>query len=574
MGEWCSHTYANVNVKYMTSRKFPFRLPFPFHPGRTRGKVAGMSTALPFPIASFGALALAAVMTCPSQAHAWQDDDAPAFSILAPAADAETEEAPPAELPQAERADAPAGPWLDRAAYLAARGERSEDVLRTRWRIETASLDGTPQGSEQREIVIGDGYVTEPGDEANTVQDFATGRLLTRIQSLDGPVMRNLPIVAHAHRQMNTFAYYTQGGELDEVTGPGGSLFERFWIEAAMGVRLTEVEMETSEGEDGHVTIRRFSLGSEIFGFDPDGTGSLAQAGLFRAWMRHALPVHPDALNRMPASAGIPERFSFLVFSPTSPDGRRETWTRLNTSTGSAAFPWPENVPPAPAVGYDVSDPTITRLLAAGLEAMNGPMAAAPTEATFVAASQAAQRRADPAGAYLALYQVAHHSGPCRPQSQSAVCSRMSQVTAAGLGNAEFEALMTALSDMQDDREAAIARLRTHLHREGFAGAAANMLTAQAVAAEQAANPEALPELSPLALFAASAEADPYAPLTYWHAGRYAAGRGDVESAWLLFDIAVGLPGSDALPPTREAVAMREQLRTLAPGFFGPEATR
>jgi hypothetical protein len=100
------------------------------------------------------------------------------------------------------------------------------------------------------------------------------------------------------------------------------------------------------------------------------------------------------------------------------------------------------------------------------------------------------------------------------------------------------------------------------------------MLTAQAVAAEQAANPEALPELSPLALFAASAEADPYAPLTYWHAGRYAAGRGDVESAWLLFDIAVGLPGSDALPPTREAVAMREQLRTLAPGFFGPEATR
>lgn len=579
----------------MTGGDFTGDRAFPFHPEPAHGKLVPMSTHTSF--LSVAAAMLAALTLSPSAPA--QDTPDPGFSILAPAS--ETPQNGEAEASPAPRAPAgtslappaqpgTAGPWLGREAYLALRSGSSavaipqdEDtataaglapVRRMRWRVETATLDGTPLDATQREILIGDGYVTEPGSEQNAVYDFALGRILSRIQSPGGPVMQNRPIVAHVHRQMNTFAYFTRGGELDEVTGPGGSLFERFWIEAAMGVRLSPVTMAVSESDNGHVSVRRDPLGSEIFGFDADDTGTPAEAALFKSWMRHALPIHPDALNAMPVEAGIPSRFSFLVFSPSSPDGRRETWTRLSTSAGEAAFPWPENVPAVAAEGYaDTGSPT-ARLIAAGLSALQAPTAEAPTSSTLAAASEAAQLRADYAGAYLSLYQIAHHSGPCRATSTDPACTRMAQIAAAGLGNADFEALMEALAQLPRDRLAALATLRQHLHRTGYAGGAANLLAAQALATERANTPDAMAELDPMALFAASAEADPFAPLVYWHAGRYAASQDDVESAWLLFEIALGLPGSSELPPSREASAMREQLQTLAPGFFGPITAR
>jgi len=525
---------------------------------------------------ALGALStLLAAAPCGLAQQADDPQPEPGFSILDPDAERNEAASPAAEETPAATQAAFAGPWLDREHYLLARGNRSDAVIRTRWRVETVSVEGEEIATEQREIVVGDGYATEPGSsEDRTIQDFATGRTLTRIQSLDGPVMRNTPIVAHVHRQMNTFAFYTQGGELNEVTGPGGIQFERFWIEAAMGVRLSSVDLLVEIDDEGHTGVRRSALGSEIFGFDTDNTGTREQAELFRAWMRHALAIHPDALAELDPEFGIPERFSFVVFSPSSPEGRRETWTRLNASTGEAAFPWPENVPPAPAEGYEVANPATTRLLAAGLEAMRAPAAARPTDSTFIAASQAAQRRADMAGAYLALYQSGHHSGPCQPRSARPLCSRFSQITAAGIGNTEFETLSSAMADMNDDPASALETFRTHLHRDAFAGAAAHALAAQTVAALRTTDGEAATDLDPLALFADSAEDDPHAPLTYWHAGRYAAGAGDVESAWLLFDLARALPADGPLPITQEATAMQEQLRTLAPGFFGPAEQR
>ncbi len=522
--------------------------------------------------------ALSTLLAAAPSGMAQQTDDPqpdPGFSILDPDAERDATTPPATHDTPVVMQAAIAGPWLDREHYLQARGNRSDAVIRTRWRVETVSVEGEEIGTEQREIVIGDGYATEPGSsEDRTIQDFATGRTLTRIQSLDGPVMRNTPIVAHVHRQMNTFAFYTQGGELSEVTGPGGIQFERFWIEAAMGVRLSGVDLLTEIDDEGHTGVRRSALGSEIFGFDTDNTGTREQAELFRAWMRHALAIHPDALAELDPEFGIPERFSFVVFSPSSPEGRRETWTRLNASTGEAAFPWPENVPPAPADSYEAADPATTRLLAAGLEAMRAPAAARPTDSTFIAASQAAQRRADLAGAYLALYQSGHHSGPCQPRSTRPLCSRFSQITAAGIGNAEFETLSSAMADMNEAPASALETFRAHLHRDAFAGAAAHALAAQTVAALRATDGEAASDLDPMALFADSAEDDPYAPLIYWHAGRYAAGSGDVESAWLLFDLARALPADGPLPITQEATAMQEQLRTLAAGFFGPAAQR
>ncbi|MHA6287380.1 hypothetical protein [Maricaulis sp. CAU 1757] len=547
-------------------------------------------------------LALAAPATAQDRDEAQPD---PGFSIMAPAAEASSDAEPEAaaqdtvSLPTGVRPlptgpapadtapdpsnqepiEAPAlvgsppvgGAHLDRSSYLEARGIRDASILTTRWQIERSALDGSPLDSETREIVLGDGYAFETGADG-TVHDFDLNRILSRTQTLDGTVMRNRPVVTHVHRQMNTFAYFTQGGELDEVAGPGGALFERFWIEAAMGVRLSPVDLVTTVTDDGATEVRRAELGSVVFGFTPDPSTSGAAATLFISWLRHTLPIHPDALLALDETAGLPSTFEFIVFSPSSPDGRRERWTRIETISGHASYPWPSDITAASGSAYAQSSTALASLIDIGHAALKTPQPV--NDAGFIAAADRLQAAGDLAGAYLALFQSSHVYGPCRAQTDRPSCARISQVAAAGLGNAEFQGLMNALSNMTNDRAAAIAGLRPHLDRPGPAGAAANLLAAQALATLRSTDPGADVDLQPIGLFSASAAADPHAAMTYWHAGRYAAARDDLDAAWLLFEIAAGLPSHPDLPPSREAAAMRSQLRSLAPQFFVAEAPR
>ena len=150
----------------------------------------------------FWLLALFALAVTPisSPALAQQDADDP-FSVVQrrPAAQDQTAVDTPVY--------APAGAFLSREAYLAARGETAEPVLRTRWRIERFDLDGAVQSTETREVVIGDGYVTEATDPGAAVIDFKLERILTRVATLTGPVMRNRPIIGHVHRPLYTFTF-------------------------------------------------------------------------------------------------------------------------------------------------------------------------------------------------------------------------------------------------------------------------------------------------------------------------------------------------------------------------------
>jgi hypothetical protein len=496
-----------------------------------------------------------------------QSDSGPNFSIFAPEEEPET--APVMTL---------AGPHLDRQSYLENRGDRSDRVLRVRWRVQRFSLDNVLQSEETRSLAIGDGYVTEIGGDAQTI-DFAADRQLEPARTLDGQAMVNRPVASHVHRQMDTFAFYTRGGELEEVMAPDGTKFERFWIEAAMGVRLTPVTMDVTTNDAGDVEVRRNELGSVIFGFEPGTEGDSEDADLFRRWMRHTIPVHPDALNAMNLQDGLPETVSFLVFSPSSPMGRRETWTQISVDAARADFPWPDEMPAADAPAYAApapglpeglrENPALSALLASGLAAASAPTEA-PDQQAFLNAAQAAQDRADRAGAYLSLYHASHHWGPCTAQADSAVCQRLNRATAAGLGDTQFEQVIAALSAMRSDRDAAINNLQPHFHRRDFAGATANLLAAQALAELRASGSQDHPDLNPIQLFAQAAAADPYAPLTYWHAGRYAASMGDVETGWVLFDIARSLPAAPELPMLNEAVTMQAQLRSIAPSYFGP----
>lgn len=508
-------------------------------------------------------LAAAATLFLPTQALARQPAADP-FSVLnAPAPD-EADTAT-VEIP----IYAPSGAQLSREAYLAARGERSDRVLRTRWRIERLGLDGTEQSTQTSEVVIGDGYVTEATDPHAPVIDFTLNRILSRVSTLTGPVMLNRPVIGYVHRQMDTFTFYTHGGELEEVTGPDGSRFERFWIEAAMGVRLADVPMLTTTTEEGDQEVRRNADGSVLLGFRPGNAGTAADVDLFRRWLRHTVPIHPDALNAMTGLTGIPERFSFIVFSPSSPDGRREVWTRLSAGESTAIFPWPENLAAARAEEYDWSDPQYTPLLQAGFDAAALPQGS-PDEQAFLDAAQLADDDGDRAASLLILYQASHHVGACPARSTDPLCARISQLVAAGLGDTSFEQLMTSLSALQIDREAALEGLRPYLDRTDLAGAAANLLAAETLATLRTVDPAYAPDLDTLTLFAHSAQADPYCALTYWHAGRFAASQTEVETAWMLFDLATSLPASATTLPVREAAIMNAQLQAIAPNYFGP----
>ncbi|WP_417480985.1 hypothetical protein [Maricaulis sp.] len=504
------------------------------------------------------ALALASASLC-APALALQTADDP-FSVVRQSAAVEM------------AAYTPAGGFLSRADYLASRGEIDDRVLRTRWRIERFDLDGTVQSTETREIIIGDGYVTEATDPGAAVIDFRQARILTRAATLTAPVMRNRPIIGHVHRQMDTFSFYTHNGELDEVTGPDGSRFERFWIEAAMGVRLAEVPMVVTATDTGATEIRRNADGAVILGFTPGDDGRPADVELFRRWLRHTTPIHPDALNVMSGLTGIPARFGYIVFSPSSPDGRREVWTRLSAGESTARFPWPENLESAAATDYAWPDPGIVPLVQAGFDAAALP-AASPDEQAFLDAADSMASDGDKAGALLALYQASHHVGACPTRSTDPLCTRISQLVAAGLGDGEFEDLMASLAALQSDRVVALAGLRPYLDRTDLAGAAANLLAAETLAVLRTVDTGVAPDLDPLTLFTNSALADPYCSMTYWHAGRYAASQADVESAWMLFDIAVTLPAAATTLPVREASVMNAQLQAIAPNYFNAPPT-
>jgi hypothetical protein len=71
-----------------------------------------------------------------------------------------------------------------------------------------------------------------------------------------------------------------------------------------------------------------------------------------------------------------------------------------------------------------------------------------------------------------------------------------------------------------------------------------------------------------LEAFAAAAEIDPAAPLLYWHAGRFAVSQNDIETGWLMFDLACALPSATSATPRRETGALAERLRNISPRFF------
>lgn len=343
------------------------------------------------------------------------------------------------------------------------------------------------------------------------------------------------------------------------------------------GVPTDDIEAllrgDTGEDEDAPVTDVVLDLEAETeppseAGPD-DRNYSLYQPGfvrVFRGWMRHALPVHPDAFAAFADAEAIPQQFSFVVVSPNSPEGRREVWTLVAVEDPEAEFPLPDGLEPA----FDGALEPVAEPAEAALRAIAN--ANPPASSDITGTAERLREQGELALAYLTLYQDSAHRGQCQMGDNSrAACQALGSLVASGLGNAEFEALFTGLAGLSTgDSEAAYESVLPYLEAPGFAGAAANMIAGNeliAWAASAGADAD-LPDTDPFVLLANSADKDAYAPAIYWHLAQAHLAANHADAAWAMLDLGRHIPGGAEHELLRQAGVVEIRLQRLAPEFF------
>lgn len=529
----------------------------------------------------------------------------------------------------------PATPFLGSAEYMALRPSSDGEPLRLEWSVQRQTADGEAVGEPvARTLVIAPDFVRDETPSEISVYDFLTSRHLEI--DTDANTLTNTAFAAEVRRRLDTYLGLSQGGRLDDIPlGPDTS-FDRFWLEAAMGIRRspetlaqsyddgaltvaraggltilsaqfatqdetasdaddTAAEDEPAETEaDGLTDIDRAAMpldlsSGESVVFDPSQAASpinlnlndntvdypdadpaeQAQAELLRRWMRHALPIHPDALSALEGAPRIPETFAFFVVSPESPEGRREVWTLQSVETVEPGLRLEDGLSPAFNGGALISN----RLVPAAMAALDADEAI--SQQRFLDEIEAHAATGDHVRAYLASLQEQNHNGACPPAAQAAarpVCGEVSGLIAAGLGNPAFEDLFGLIAGpVGTGNEAMVETLQPYLDNNNLAGAAARTLTAKALLAWAARDPEGPPEdLSPFELLAEAIEIDPLASANWWEIGNALLVSRDPLSGWTVFDTGRTLLPPDAPGLLVQVEALEDRLRTLAPEFFLP----
>jgi hypothetical protein len=529
----------------------------------------------------------------------------------------------------------PATPFIDSSEYAALRPASEGEPLRLVWSIQRETADGESVGEPvTRTLVIAPDFVRDESSSEISVYDFLADRHL-EIDAGSG-TLTNTAFAAEVRRRLDTYLGLSQGGRLDDIPlGPDTS-FDRFWLEAAMGIRRAPATL-TLTYENGALTVARagglnilsaqFATESEAASppedaaiedesgeadtdgptdidlaampidlssgesvvFDPSQAASpinlnlndnavsypdgdpaeQAQAEMLRRWMRHALPIHPDALGALEGAPRIPDAFAFFIISPESPEGRREIWTLQSVEPIEPGLRLEEALAPAFNEGTLIAN----RLVPAARAALGSDETV--DQQDFLDEIGDHSAAGDHVRAYLASLQEQNHNGACPPAAQAAtrpVCGEVSGLIAAGLGDPAFESLFGLIAGpVGTGNEAMVETLQPYLADNGLAGAAARTLTAKALLAWAARDPEGPPEgLSPYELFAEAIEIDPLASGVWWEIGNALLVARDPLSGWTVFDTGRALLPPDAPGLLVQVEALEDRLRTLAPEFFLP----
>lgn len=301
----------------------------------------------------------------------------------------------------------PAGPHLQGEAYLDARAAPFEPLADTVWSRTRTPLTG--DGAQTRVAVgaqLGPDWAAwriEGG--VQSLADWRTRRLLTL--SADGQALTNASLYGETRRRLDTYVALSGGGAREEIAfGPAG-VFHRVWLEAAMGIAAVSGALGFADTDTGFEATFE---GERVFAADfGDADASACEAAPLngaaarsaRLWLRHAAPIHPDVMDRLADEPRFPCAFELVVYSPESPQGRRERWVMAphaaaDAPDAAAMEDAPQAGAAAPASPQDEAL-SLAELLALFDEGGGDGVDAGLVMRALAAQSAAATRQASPA---------------------------------------------------------------------------------------------------------------------------------------------------------------------------------
>lgn len=519
--------------------------------------------------------------------------EADAEEAASPAAPAPSGQATDDEAPEPPASDAPftyaaMGPHVGAADYEAVRGTPLGAGTRISWTVRVRPLDAQgallpdndasedDASATERRFIAGNGWGGEETQTGFTLNDFTTRRQL-RVNTEAGS-FTNSSLYALARRNLDIYVFLSEGGQRDIIAFGSDTSFERFWLEAAMGVAAAPAELvsSTTRNGDGSTVLSWQRNGDDrvIASAHYGGCGALdaTRARFMLAGLGHKLALHPDLIGALHERGDVPCAFSFVIISPDSPQGRIEHWTREGSeaatidlvSLAGLSLVVPEQ---------DLLDDSV---IEAALAATRGQLGAPPAAPEFLAGIQTLRSRGDYAGALLLLTQETAHFGPCPAEtigSERIACTSLPALLQAGIGNAAMARAVEASEAIADGaHRTAIENLRGFVTRSDDAGAAARTMLANEVLSMGAEGLAEYADIDPVGLLEQALVIDPFAPDAYWHLGRRYMEAGAPEAAWTLFDLGRALDGREPTPLLRQAVRIEEGVEQLAPRLFGPPA--
>lgn len=544
-------------------------------------------------------------------ASAPDDGHAPGSEVLEPAtppADAEEDIAPeeaeadaaedmstpdPASPPSAapERSFSAMGPHVGAGAYEAVRGRPLGSGLTFTWSVTVRPLDdqgailpapdsnaGTGATTRQRHFTAGDGWAGERTETSLVLNDFSARRQLKFDREARSAV--NSSLYAAARRNLDIYVFLSDGGQRQRISFGPDTEFDRFWLEAAMGVAASPAALTASRtpGDEGGQIINWYRGGDETaiasarYGACEASREPVPAAirTHLLAGLGHTLAWHPQLIEAFHAQGDLPCAFSFVIISPDSPQGRVESWVLESVRTSNLNLANYAGFALALPEAELLDEPTMNTVLAAA----GGELGEARAAPDFMGDIQALRQSGDYAGALLMLAQETANFGPCPAEtigSERLACAGAASLAQAGAGNARFERVMEATAAVEEGaHRVAIENLRDFITRDDLPGAAARTILANELLSMGAEGLQAYQDIDPVELLQDALVIDPFAPDGYWHLGRRYMEAGAPEAAWALFDLGRALPGRRATPLLNQVDRLEQNLEQLAPLLFGP----
>ena len=454
----------------------------------------------------------------------------------------------------------------DLSALAELRGEAFEPSSKMVFSVETGPIGG-PARTLTFAIESGPNWAAWFDDDNNArLVDFRTNRIVMLDQ--EAQTQTNTSLYAEARQRLDIYTALSQGGTAEIIDFGEAGQFDRFWLEAAMGIAPPETRVEVEGSDNGWVAYLENQL---IFSVSQGDTCAALPDNEKRALitaLRHITSLHPEITAQLRRSDIPLCQFSFVVFSPDSSGGRMETWTRTETDIAEfesqlILFDEAELALPRPDLTLALSDALLP-----------GDEDAAPDPISFFETISQMRAIGDMAGALLVTYQESLHFGPCPSAtvgSDRLACVEAQSLAQSGIGDREFE---QAAEGMQAAREGnhpgAIRSLESFIDRDDMAGAAARVLVANALIGWGEDGLMQYPHLDPAELLGEAMLLDPYATEIHaFYAQRFLAA-GAPHAAWTLFDRARSIEGRAKTPNFDQVAELESYQRNLMPDWFAP----